>query len=42
MAGVAQWIEHGPVNQRVAGSIPSQYNSQYGSPVGGAREATAH
>ena len=24
LAGVAQWIEYGPVNQRVAGSIPSQ------------------
>ena len=24
LAGVAQWIEHGPVNQSVAGSIPSQ------------------
>ena len=24
LAGVAQWIELGPVNQRVAGSIPSQ------------------
>ena len=24
LAGVAQWIEHGPENQRVAGSIPSQ------------------
>ena len=24
LAGVAQWIEHGPVNQRVASSIPSQ------------------
>ena len=24
LAGVAQWIEHGPVNQRVAGSIPCQ------------------
>ena len=23
LAGVAQWIEHQPVNQRVAGSIPS-------------------
>ena len=23
LAGVAQWIEHGPANQRVAGSIPS-------------------
>ena len=24
LAGVGQWIEHGPINQRVAGSIPSQ------------------
>ena len=24
LAGVAQWIEHWPVNQRVACSIPSQ------------------
>ena len=24
LAGVAQWIEYWPVNQRVAGSIPSQ------------------
>ena len=24
LAGVAQWIESWPVNQRVAGSIPSQ------------------
>ena len=24
LAGVAQWIECGPVNQRVAGLIPSQ------------------
>ena len=24
LAGVAQWIEHQPANQRVAGSIPSQ------------------
>ena len=24
LAGVAQWTEHGPVNQRVSGSIPSQ------------------
>ena len=23
-AGVSQWIEHQPANQRVAGSIPSQ------------------
>ena len=24
LAGVAQWIENHPVNQKVAGSIPSQ------------------
>ena len=24
LAGVAQWIEHGPANQKVTGSIPSQ------------------
>ena len=24
LAGVAQWIEHWPVNEMVAGSIPSQ------------------
>ena len=24
LAGVAQWIERGPENQRAAGSIPSQ------------------
>ena len=24
LAGVAQWIEHWPVNQRIAGLIPSQ------------------
>ena len=24
LAGVAQWIEHQPVNQRIAGLIPSQ------------------
>ena len=24
LAGVAQWTEHRPVNQRVAGSIPTQ------------------
>ena len=24
LAGVAQWIEHGPANQRVTGSIPSE------------------
>ena len=24
LTGVAQWIEHQPANERVAGSIPSQ------------------
>ena len=24
LAGLAQWIEHRPMNQRVTGSIPSQ------------------
>ena len=24
LAGVAQWIERGPVNQKVTGSIPTQ------------------
>ena len=24
LAGVAQWVEHGPVDQRVTGSIPRQ------------------
>ena len=24
LAGMAQWIEHQPVNQKVSGSIPSQ------------------
>ena len=38
LAGVAQWIEHQPVNQGVAGSIPSQgtcLSYRPGSPVGG-------
>ena len=37
--GVAQWIEHWPANQRVAGSIPSQgtcLGGGPGSPVAGA------
>ena len=44
--GVAQWIEHRPVNQNVAGSIPSQSTAQLvpgqraRSPVGGMQEAT--
>ena len=24
LAGVAQWIEHSPANQKITGSIPSQ------------------
>ena len=44
LAGVAQWIEHRPVNQSVAGSIPSQGTclAHGRSPVGGEREATTH
>ena len=43
LAAVAQWIECQPVNQGVAGSIPSLGHLaglQARSPVGGAREAT--
>ena len=43
LAGVAQWIECQPANQRVAGSIPSLGHMpglQNRSPVGGAQEAT--
>ena len=46
LPGVAQWIEHRPVNQNVAGSIPSQSTAQLvpgqraRSPVGGMQEAT--
>ena len=45
LAGVAQWIEYQPVNQRVAGSIPSLGNMPglwARSGVGGTREATTH
>ena len=38
LAGVAQWIEHGPVNQRAAGWIPRLGHMpglQVRSPVGG-------
>ena len=44
-AGVAQWIERWPANQRVAHSIPSQgtcLGCRPGPPVGGLREATTH
>ena len=33
LAGVAQWIEHKPVNQRAARSIPSQGTSLGCGPV---------
>ena len=45
LAGVAQWIEHGPVNQRVAGLIPSLGHIpglQARLPVGDMWEATTH
>ena len=45
LAGVAQWIECWPVNQRVAGLIPS-LGKMPGlwarSPVGGTQEAATH
>ena len=37
LAGVAQWIEHRPVNQRVIGSIPSQGPGRVGSSRGRTR-----
>ena len=45
LAGVTQWIEHQPVNQRVASLIPSQgtcLGCRPASPVGGMQEATTH
>ena len=48
LAGLAQWTEHGPVNQTVAGLIPSQGTCLScgpglpRSPVGGMQEATTH
>ena len=44
LAGVAQWIEHGPVNQRVTGLIPSQGTCLgYGpSPWWGMQERQPH
>ena len=45
LAGVAQSIECRPVNQRVAGSIPSLLHMpelQARSPVGGAGQATTY
>ena len=44
LAGVAQWIECQPVNQRVTSSIPNQGTClacrEGESPVGGTQEAT--
>ena len=44
LAGVAQWIERRPVNQGVAGLIPSQGTCLGCRPVpgGGSGEATTH
>ena len=45
LSGVAQWIDGGPVNQRIASSIPSQGTCLGGgarSPVGSMGEATTH
>ena len=42
LAGVAQWIERQPANQKVTGSIPSQgtcLGCRPGPPVGGMQEA---
>ena len=45
LTGVARWIKHQPVNQRVTGSNPSQgmcLGCRPGSPVWGTQEATTH
>ena len=44
LAGVAHWIDHGPVNQRVASSIPGQGTCLACGcgPQLGACEATTH
>ena len=45
LAGVAQWIEYWPANQRVTGLIPSPGHTpglQASSPVGDMQEATIH
>ena len=45
LAGVAQWIEHWPVNQRVTGSIPSQgtcLGCRPGPHSGDVQEAPTH
>ena len=45
LAGVAQWTERRPANQRVAGSVPNQdtcLGCGARSPVGSVQEATTH
>ena len=44
LAGIAQWIDRGPANQRVAGLIPSQGTCLGCGPVpsSGARERQPH
>ena len=45
LAGIAQWIEHRPVNQKVTGSINFQSEMpgvQARSPVVGAQNETTH
>ena len=42
LAGVAQWIEHWPANQKVDGSIPTLPGLWVRSPVGDLWEATSH
>ena len=45
LAGVAQWIEHRPVNQRATALIPSlehMLGLPPRSPIGSVREATNH
>ena len=44
LAGVAQWIECRPANQRVSGLIPNQGTAWVVGqvPEGGAQEATTH
>ena len=45
LAGVAQWTEHRPANQRVMDWIPTQGTClgwRPGPPVGGALEVTTH
>ena len=45
LAHVAQWIEHQPANQKVAGSIPGQgtcLGCEPGPQLGGTQKAATH